>query len=92
MNEVHIHEVLRMMIDKQKNYTGKTDFVKDITEIFGSDTRFFACSGSGMDANAAFDFLLKREKINLNTENKISINPTMTMCDEDKPHHHHHHH
>lgn len=91
MNEVHIHEVLRMMLDKQKNYANKAAFVKDITDIFGSDVRFFACSSSGMNADAAFDFLLKREKINLNTENKVGINPTMTMCDEDKGHHHHHH-
>lgn len=90
MNELHIHEVLRMMIETQKTYTDKADFVKDISQKFGSDVRFHACSDSGMDIETAYDFLISRGKISVNEQQTaVGIDPNMSMCDEDDPHHHH---
>ncbi len=86
MKELHIHEVLRMMVETSKTYSNKEEFVKDITEIYGAETQFFACSNSGMDANTAFDFLVSKGKINLNSQNNIGIASDMTMCDDE--HHH----
>lgn len=82
MNELHIHEILHMMVDNQKTYMGEADFVKDIEEKYGADTRFYACSGTNMNAQEAFYFLLQRNKISLNTQQSVAIDPNMTMCDD----------
>ncbi len=92
MNQLHIHEVLQMMLQTNKKYNDKLDFVKDINQKFGFDVRFFACSENGMNADAAFDFLIRKGKINLDTEKSISLSPDMTMCDDDKHHDHKHDH
>ncbi len=86
MNELHIHEVLNMMIETQKTYNDRAEFVKDITERFGADARFYACSSSDMNANEAFDFLIGKGKIVLDDKQAVNLNPNMTMCDDD--HHH----
>ncbi len=92
MNELHIHEVLRMMLETQKTYENKNEFIKDITEKFGSDVRFHACSDSDMNADQAFDFLIRKGKISVNNQQSIDIDPNMTMCDDDHDHDHEHHH
>ncbi len=95
MNELHIHEVLRMMVAQEKTYNNKAEFIKDINEQFGEDVSFHACSSSGMDADAAFDFLIRKGKISVNAEENVGIDPEMTMCDEhphDHPHNHSHEH
>ncbi len=81
MNKLHIHEVLRMMISTQKTYSGKADFIQDITAQFGTDVEFHACSASGMNIEEAYDFLLQRGKISLHAEEAVGIAPNMTMCD-----------
>lgn len=88
MNELHIHEVLRMMIETGKTYTNRADFVQDITAKFGKHISFYACSGSNMDANEAFDFLIRKGKIRMNDEQGVAIDPDMTMCDDDRKHEH----
>lgn len=70
-----------MIIETGRVYADKKDFVKDIVEKFGAETRFFACSNSGMDADAAFDFLVQKGKIELNNQNNIGLAPDMSMCD-----------
>ncbi len=92
MKELHIHEVLRMMIEKQKTYVDKADFIKDINNEFGTDVCFHACSDGGMDADQAFDFLIRRGKISLNNQDNVAIDPGMTMCDENADHDHDHDH
>ncbi|PIF06143.1 MAG: metal-binding protein [Draconibacterium sp.] len=92
MNELHIHEVLHMMQQTQKTYSGKADFVKDISEKFGSDAHFFACSAGGMNADEAFEFLIRKGKISLNSKQLVDIDPNMTLCDDDHNHNHDHHH
>ncbi len=88
MKELHIHEILRMMIETQKTYKDKADFVKDIKEKLGADVRFHACSDSNMDAELAFDFLVRKGKIGINNEKTVGLEPDMHMCDDDKPHEH----
>ncbi len=95
MKELHIHEVLRMMIASQKTYTDKDDFVKDIEDKFGTDVVFHSCSSNSMNAEEAYYFLIQRGKISINQKKNIGIDPNMTMCDENEPHDHdhdHHHH
>jgi len=87
MNELHIHDVLRMMQDTQKTYNSREAFVEDIKEQFGSDVRFNACSSTNMDANEAFDFLIMKNKISIDTSENVSLDPNMKMCDENKHSH-----
>jgi probable metal-binding protein len=77
-----------MMQNTQKSYKGKDDFVKDIKEQFGSDVRFNACSSTNMDANEAFDFLIMKNKISIDTSESVSLDPNMKMCDEKGQHNH----
>ena len=72
----------------ERSYKGKNDFVKDIKEQFGSDVSFNNCSSNNMDANEAFDFLIRRKKISIDTSESVSLDPNMKMCDE-KGHHNH---
>ncbi len=88
MNQLHIHEVLRMMQETQKSYLNKTDFMADIQQRFGAETHFYACSDSDMDASAAFDFLIRKGKIGINPQEAIAIDPQMTLCDDEHPHEH----
>ncbi len=92
MNNLHIHEILRMMIDTQKVYTGKADFVNHISQLYGEDAMFFSCSQEQMNVEQAFDFLIKRNKINISDSKNVVITQGMTMCDENNHHNHHHDH
>ncbi len=80
MKELHIHEVLNMMLANETVYSDKAAFVADVEEKFGTDARFYACSGADMDAEEAFHFLLERGKITLRNNN-VSIDPDMEMCE-----------
>lgn len=68
----------------ERRNKGKDDFVKDIKEQFGSDVRFNNCSGDNMDVNEAFDFLIRRKKISIDTSKSV----TLKMCDEKGKHTH----
>ncbi len=79
MENLHIHEVLRNLQVTNKTFSSKEEFASYIEETFGKDARFFACSAEGMDANAAYEFLIYKGKI-IHDE-QIKLSPEMTMCD-----------
>ncbi len=91
MNNLHIHEVLRMMLETRKTYSDSTEFTNDLTAKFGSDVRFFACSSKDINVESAYDFLLKKGKIVIDENSRIALSPDMTMCDEHNHDHDHHH-
>ena len=60
-NEVHVHEVIQMMMDSGVNYTRPT-LRAAILEQFGADTRFATCGGGGLSVDECIDFLIARGK------------------------------
>lgn len=61
MNQVHGHEVLRMMLGSGKAYTRAT-LLQDIERAFGAQARFCTCSAEGMTAEQLVDFLEAKGK------------------------------
>lgn len=65
--EVHAHEVMRMMLEMNSDFT-RESLRKAIFKRFGAHARFYACSRSGMNASAVIDFLEQRGKFVPRTE------------------------
>lgn len=61
MNEIHAHEIMRMMLEQDEGFT-RESLARAIEERFGADAKFCSCSASGMGAEAAIDFLESRGK------------------------------
>lgn len=59
MNEVHAHEILRMM--EGNNYT-RESLRESIISNFGIDARFATCSKGGMDSEQIIQFLEAKGK------------------------------
>lgn len=59
--QVHGHEVMKMMIDDGRVYTRST-LRAAITARFGEEARFYTCSAQGMTANELVTFLEGRGK------------------------------
>lgn len=61
MNQIHGHEVMRMMVASGQTYTRETLHAA-ILERFGPETRFHTCSMQGMNAGELIDFLAAKGK------------------------------
>lgn len=61
MNEIHGHEVLKMMLASGKAFT-RESLVRDIVARFGADALFHTCSAEGLTAEQLVEFLEARGK------------------------------
>jgi len=61
MNEIHAHEVMHMMLERDGGFS-RESLAQSIIDQFGADAKFYACSASGMDIHAVIDFLESRGK------------------------------
>jgi probable metal-binding protein len=61
MEQIHGHEVMRMMLQSGKAYT-KATLLIDIVSEFGPDARFFTCSAQSLTPEALIDFLQQKGK------------------------------
>ena len=59
--EIHGHEVLEMMIESGLNYSNES-LKTAIDTKFGTDARFFICSGGNMTANELIEALWAKGK------------------------------
>jgi probable metal-binding protein len=59
--QVHGHEVMRMMMEGGRVYT-KATLSAAIAERFGEETRFYTCSAENMTADELIGFLEDRNK------------------------------
>ena len=55
-NQVHGHDVMRMMLDDGQSYT-KDTLRTAIVARFGAETRFHTCSAENMTATELVEFL-----------------------------------
>lgn len=58
---IHGHEVMRMMIESEKEFT-KERLAITIKEKFGAGARFHTCAADDMTAEALIDFLESKGK------------------------------
>ena len=59
--EIHGHEVLEMMVASGEQYSNES-LKAAIDEKFGTDARFFICSGGGMTAEQLIETLWAKGK------------------------------
>ena len=60
-NQVHGHEVMRMMLESKTPFT-KATLKAAIIERFGEDQQFYTCSADSLSAEELIDFLEGKSK------------------------------
>lgn len=59
--EIHAHEVMRLMLELDTDFS-RESLGRSIIERFGKDAKFHSCSQAGMGVNEVIDFLESRGK------------------------------
>ena len=67
MNKKHIHEVV-FLIEQYNNQLNAEELVDKISETWGSDVHFVACSGPVFPKEYALNFRLDRQKAFVNQQ------------------------
>lgn len=81
MNNIkHIHEVI-FLIEKNNGKWSPDELVEAIGQAWGTDIHFGSCSGNAFPKEYALDFLLSRQKAIITGDGKISLHPSMQICD-----------
>ena len=75
-NQIHGHAVMEMMLETEKIYTDAT-LIEAIEKRFGTDTSFFTCSASEMNAAELVNFLKSKGKFMPSGEGYILAGNTM---------------
>ncbi len=79
MNNIqHVHEVIFMVQQNDGQYTAES-LVEAITEKWGADVQFMACSGVPFPKEDALDFIIGKNKVEL-IDGKIRIVTAMSIC------------
>ena len=80
MNTIkHIHEVI-FLIEKNNDLWTPEELIDAIGEAWGTDVQFSSCSGNAFPKEYALDFLLNRQKVIVSDEGKITLHPSMKIC------------
>ena len=77
MNEIHAHEVLRMM---EGNSYSKTSLKAAIIDKFGSEVQFNTCSAEGMNTDEIIEFLTAKGKFK-STEDGFTMDMNKVCSD-----------
>lgn len=64
MGLLHIHEVLNIIYNSDKNFTIE-ELKQEVINNFGEDISFTSCSENEFEINEMVDFMLHRGKIQL---------------------------
>jgi len=80
MNPIkHIHEVI-FLIEKNNDQWTPEELVEAISNTWGEDVQFGACSGNAFPKEHALHFLIDRKKVVLTEYGKITLPPSMQIC------------
>ena len=79
-NIKHIHEVIFLIEKHNEQWTPK-ELVEAIGNTWGTDIQFGSCSGNALPKENALNFLIDRQKAFLSEEGKVTLHPTMQICD-----------
>lgn len=84
MNNIkHIHEVI-FLIGKNDQRWSPEDLIEEIGKTWGTDVHFGSCSGDAFPKEFALDFLISRQKAILSEDGKVTLHPSMQICDGHK--------
>ena len=84
MNNIrHIHEVI-FLIEKNNGQWTPGELVEAIGSTWGTDVHFGACSGNAFPKELALNFLIARHKVVLSDQGKVTLHPSMQICDGHK--------
>ena len=84
MNNIkHIHEVI-FLIEKNNEQWTPEQLNEAIGNTWGHDVHFSACSGNAFPKENALDFLINRQKVTLSEDGKVTLHPSMQICDGHK--------
>ena len=75
----HIHEVIFLIENNNEQWTPE-ELVDAISNTWGSDVHFGSCSGNAFPKEFALDFLLNRQKVILSNDGKVTLHPSMKIC------------
>ena len=75
----HIHEVIFLIENNNEQWTPE-ELVDAISNTWGSDVHFGPCSGNAFPKEFALDFLLNRQKVILSNDGKVTLHPSMKIC------------
>ena len=78
LNQIHGHEVMRMMLASGRLYTKET-LGAAIVDHFGKQTRFYTCSEDNLTATELVEFLAARGKF-IETGTGFNTDPDK-ICD-----------
>ena len=80
MNNIkHIHEVI-FLIEKCNDEWTPADLENQISDTWGADVHFGACSGEPFPKEYALDFLLSRQKAIITDKGTVALHPSMQIC------------
>ena len=81
MNPIkHIHEVI-FLIENSTEQWNSEQLIQAISENWGEEVQFGACSGGAFPKEQALAFLIERKKVVLSEDGKILLHPAMHICD-----------
>lgn len=75
----HIHEVIFLIENHKEEMTPET-LERAISNIWGEEVHFGACSGTAFPKEQALHFLIERKKVVLTEDGKIALHPSMHIC------------
>jgi len=78
MNQIHGHEVLKMMLKSPGSYT-RAGLTEEIIRTFGAEARFCTCSAENMSATELVDFLQAKGKFVSTEEDRFTTSEDL-MC------------
>ncbi len=80
MNTIkHIHEVI-FLIEKNNEQWTPEELIDAIGTTWGTDVQFSSCSGNAFPKEYTLDFLLNRQKVIVSDDGKITLHPSMKIC------------
>ncbi|WP_282135713.1 DUF2492 family protein [Seonamhaeicola maritimus] len=82
-NIKHIHEVIFLIEGSDEQWTPE-ELIEAISNTWGKDVHFGACSGNAFPKEYALDFLISRGKAVLSDNGKVALHPSMQICDGHK--------
>ncbi|MGF1636701.1 MAG: DUF2492 family protein [Cyclobacteriaceae bacterium] len=74
----HIHEVIHLIQHSEKAFNA-IEVAEEVGKLWGENVEFANCSGVTIQKEDAVEFLLKKNKI-LIESGKIVIHPTIKLC------------
>jgi probable metal-binding protein len=72
------------LIEKSNERWTSDELIEAISNTWGKDVLFGTCSGNAFPKEDTLNFLISRNKVILSDDGKITLHPSMHICDGHK--------